>query len=1175
MPTVTLFYGHAYDGKQEDAFNRCLAKIRRHSGDTCLYLVRSEVRVRQLREVVLRELGGCFHFPVTTLPAWIDALYPEYPGARRMLGRLEQKMLIAEILKEREQEAGPQFYFRQFRDHQGILAKLAEFIAGVRRIGIVSPPELAVKLRDCSARRRPVQAELTTVFERYLARLEKAEAIDETGIFLEVARRAAAGQLNLRAHIPAPELLVLEGYYELTPPEQQILTALCAQFERTLVTLDAPFNPYHFPVEADTPKPFRIFREMVRYLRGLGCSVRATACRSAAMDAPVLSAVEGERPMSVPTRSVGTSELFGGRAEERLAITAYRNRKEEITAIAGEIRKLYREGKITALREVGVTFPVLEQYAQLIREIFPRCGVPFTMFQGDALASAPVVVTILRLLEVVLDGYQRETLEKLFASPLVQFDNLDADTYPRLDALARARGIVGGKDAWQAKLTQYQTEQSPQQAASGNGETVCDLLPALFGLLDFLARFETAAPRAPQLWIAQLRESIGRLHIPPRLMRSADRYLIEIEAAALRVFNQLLETLQQALAASARRLTLPEFYDALRLAVQGETYYPPETLADSVWIMGRADTRQARFTYLFFGGLLERDFPGQDEPNIFLSEPEAETFGLPTYQQRGQETAHLFYANLANPTAKLYLSHPLQEGDAELLRSTYLDRVLAALPKKEAAPIAEAAPEASPSETLANIFTYADLYQWLGAQFVQARKTSVLQRAPDTSNATAEVLRFIAMEKGRAFAANFLDGLQAQRLRAGNAVSPFDGLLAAAWSKRWLPGRFANHIYTVAEFDQYVSCPLQFFFQRVLRLTPLPEMAAEIPAPERSKLLHRIVARFYDGTPAGAAEVGTGNVDNAFLYRRTDKARWRQEARLKMERIAQEELQSFLEPPQAAAQGTPHARFSGVFWERFTAALLAGLPQTDGPGGSSSKRQGLLATFVELEADDADVARPCYLDAYFGGGRPEATHAFGGAGATSCILSANPFRIRLQDAAGRMVTIKVKGQIDRIDLEPLAAPRKRRAVVYEYKTGAIPSVKKIKAGLAFQLPLYVLAAQEFLGQTVEVVAGGYYLLLSPDELGKKGLLGSKEYAAQKYFSGSAQSLLDTQEEFGRMLADYQTRAVQVAQAIAAGDFHPTLLGPQAAGCDYCEYQQICRVDHQRMSLFAQKLIDPE
>lgn len=1181
MGTVTVIYGHAYDGKQTEALETCLNFIRRNQGGHCLYLVRSDVRVQQLRSQVLNELGGYFHFPVTTLPDLIKRLYRQSLGSRREIGALEQALLIEDIFRQRIAEAGSQFCFQRFTEQRGIIKKVQDFLSTTRRHGIVTPQQAEERFRQCSPRRRALYAEITRIMALYTARLDELRVIDETGIFLEMAHQAESGELDIGPWASSPELLVLEGYYELTLPEQQIFSALCNQFEQCVMTIDTPLNPYSPQDTLTTPKPFRIFQELVRYIQHSGFSVQQSPRLSISTEHNArLRLVNGIFNTSVQDgKKIPTNITPGQQSEEAFpdpdffTVTTYRNKTEEVTAIAREIKRLFRQQSGIALRDIGVTFPIVEQYEHLIYEIFPLFGIPFTMVQGRSLAASPVVITIFRLLEVVLEDYGREALSTLLTSPFVAFAratpadeafSLDAENVLFLDSLARLQGIVNDKAAWQEKLGQfYETllEQYENMSARENdfrendvrenGEDdsrepdttlphdemlalLTDILPTLSELFEELSAFETGTPYPVADWIEMLRQRITRFQIPQSILKAPDRKIRETDAAAFRGFLKVLEALQRQTPAS-RRLSLEEFYDLLRRAVQPEIYYAPELVEDAVWIMGHVDTRHVQFQYLFFGGLVERDFPGKTKPNIFLSEQETELFGLPTYASQVQETDHLFYANLLNATQHLYLSHPAQEGDTDLLKAVYLENILRWKNAHADSGVGEGESKAGRNASapkLEEIYTYSELLQWLGAARVQ----------PDSDPKVIDaMLRWLVAQRGGLWGQSFVRGIQMYAARNAEEFSVFDGMLTSAWAQRVLHRRYDRHLYSASEFDLYARCPIRFWFERILRLAPLQEMPQDISSQEIGSLLHRIVYRFYAESPETQLHQREGNVDVAFLHRKADKAAWLQEAKTRLRQIIREELEAY--------------DYSGVFWEHFTAMLLAGLETETLDRGSNDQRIGLFSAFLEQEITDDDVMLPWFVHANFG--LPESSQHDDG-----YLLSGSPLWISVQNGKERTVAVTVCGQIDRIDVERETEADVRRVVVYDYKTGTPPSIKKIREGVSFQLPLYLLAVQEFLGAKYQVVAGGYYQLKSPTEVGRKSYLSSKESA--RYLNGSPRGLLETHAEFHQILEQCKDRVMHVAKAIRNGYFHPTTSGPQEAGCSYCPYQQICRVDHQRM-----------
>lgn len=57
---------------------------------------------------------------------------------------------------------------------------------------------------------------------------------------------------------------------------------------------------------------------------------------------------------------------------------------------------------------------------------------------------------------------------------------------------------------------------------------------------------------------------------------------------------------------------------------------------------------------------------------------------------------------------------------------------------------------------------------------------------------------------------------------------------------------------------------------------------------------------------------------------------------------------------------------------------------------------------------------------------------------------------------------------------------------------------------------------------------------------------------------------DTHEQFRSFLTDtVPERLGTVTASVAGGRFHPTLLGPDEAGCDHCAYAHVCDVRHHR------------
>ncbi len=1175
MPNVTVLYGPAYDGKNDETFEKCLQLIREHEAQSCVYLVRSDVRVRRLRDRILREFSGCFHFPVSTLPDFFKALYQRRPEHKALLGELEQKILIEDLLHAQLERRRGRSCFRAYREHPGIVTKVRDFLDDLRRVGFASAEELATSLHACRGRQPRIYQEVLDIFRSYTEHLETSAKIDESGIFLELAHAAQTGSLDIGLWTDSPELLVLEGYYELTRPVQQIFSALCAQFEQTFITVDVAENPYEYAEAADIPKSSRVYRHILPYIRESGFSVRRYT-------PDAFGSLQPQRRTDrdrIPARDA--RELF---------IHASADRREEVTRIAKTIRQLQQQGRIVHLHEIGVAFPQIEQYEHAIRDIFPRYGIPFSMFHGYSLASSPLVITIFRLFRVLLEDGRLDSVHALFSSPLVQWSplpphdssreahatlTLDAGSIHHLESLAQRLEIRQGRSVWIEKLLSAQAAPSsceekrdatpfsePAFQNSTPGQDIektiqRSIIPLLLDFFNFLGRFELTRAYDIQDFLDFIREAIRRLQLPARILQSKERSIREQESCALAtlldVLNVFEQELQKYAAPQGRYSTCrpEEFSERLRTLLAEERYYVPQQLHDSVCILGRLDTRQLRFRHFFFGGLVERDFPGQEENHIFLSAQDVELLGLPTDHDRLEESAHLFHLNSLNPTEALYLSYPLQQDEKDLLRSSYIEQLIRQSDTTESVLLQHECNSADSAQTL---YSSAELYAWLGRCWYDS------QAQPGTAEDLKALIRELLPAER---AERFLQALQAQSRQSSLQFSAFDGILAAKWTKAQLRRRYDphKHVYSATEFDLYARCPIKFFFQYLLGLTPLMVFPTEMDALEKGMLLHKILFRFYAADPSAARSGNPtiGNVDRRFLHAQSDRARWQEEARIRMLHIAEEELEAY--------------HFSGLFWEQFREDLLSGLSPKSLTGDSDNVgQQGLLAAFIDLESRNEDKVTPAYLEAHFGirslrSGGDHSSDEFG------YRLSADPCELHGHTDKGRPATIRFQGKIDRIDLEDVSTANSRpKAVLYDYKTGKLPANSAVMEGRSFQLPLYVLAAREYLGDSAELVAGGYYALQNRNALEKKVFLGGTEHGSQKYFNNSRHkpSMLGSYTDVLKLLRYYADLAVQSAEKIRKGRFHPTFLKENDAGCHYCDYRRICRLDPRRMKRLRAK-----
>jgi ATP-dependent helicase/nuclease subunit B len=116
-------------------------------------------------------------------------------------------------------------------------------------------------------------------------------------------------------------------------------------------------------------------------------------------------------------------------------------------------------------------------------------------------------------------------------------------------------------------------------------------------------------------------------------------------------------------------------------------------------------------------------------------------------------------------------------------------------------------------------------------------------------------------------------------------------------------------------------------------------------------------------------------------------------------------------------------------------------------------------------------------------------------------------------------------------------------------------------------------AESVLDSQTVTVGGAYYQVSPPASVSHNtGQIGSRERAQHQRHGDGDEPLMawqyprfDTQSAFREFIETaVPDRLGQIATGIEAGSFHPTVLDPADAGCEYCGYRHVCDVrSHQR------------
>ena len=369
--------------------------------------------------------------------------------------------------------------------------------------------------------------------------------------------------------------------------------------------------------------------------------------------------------------------------------------------------------------------------------------------------------------------------------------------------------------------------------------------------------------------------------------------------------------------------------------------------------------------------------------------------------------------------------------------------------------------------------------------------------------------------------ARLTSGVSVAAARATLGIGQYDGRVDPTVVEKL---RAVDAPFSPSQLETYAQCGFKYYMSYLLGIEDDEEITLELNALDAGNYIHDVFEGFYNEWTSQR----DGPLTEATL----------KDAQRLLYEVAVETLDEL-----DAAETTFHNR-----WLR---SLFDGLAVEENKYGDPAGSDGLFRRFLTAELElTARDAQPAYFEAHVG-----LTPRDG----TGTVISPDPVTVPGTD-------VDIRGKIDRLDVTSDG-----RVIGFDYKTGSTPTEADTVDGLKFQLPAYLLLAEHVLDRAA--IGGSYYQVNPSQSISyHAGTIGSEEYAAHaRYGKYDTEPLrrertleFDTQTEFQEFLhCDIPDRIEQIAAAIHDGSFHPTVLDPSQAKCEYCEYRDACDVRHHR------------
>lgn len=152
--------------------------------------------------------------------------------------------------------------------------------------------------------------------------------------------------------------------------------------------------------------------------------------------------------------------------------------------------------------------------------------------------------------------------------------------------------------------------------------------------------------------------------------------------------------------------------------------------------------------------------------------------------------------------------------------------------------------------------------------------------------------------------------------------------------------------------------------------------------------------------------------------------------------------------------------------------------------------------------------------------------------------------------------MKISGQIDRVD-----QARDKTLVAYDYKLSTASTMDDIKTGRSLQIPIYLEALEKLILPDHPLAGGGYYVIRGGNDRRNKGLhrLDAIRYTGINSRAGS----VITEDEWLQIRSDTIRKVWEFLDQMRAGAF---VVNPaeKEKTCRFCDFTAVCRYNRYRI-----------
>jgi ATP-dependent helicase/DNAse subunit B len=361
-------------------------------------------------------------------------------------------------------------------------------------------------------------------------------------------------------------------------------------------------------------------------------------------------AIENVRPYTVTTLRSSSERTGSG-------YYIYPSIEDEVEGIAKNIRDLLLQG--TMPWEITLSFPDLSKYLPMVKRIFKRHGIPVSVGEYTLSGTKPLVA-INEIITCIEDDFPRTDFLSVITSPW--FPGIPVNVKEQAVNYAYRAGIIKGKESW---LSIEKTIVNDTGRLSDEERTQIEEfqkgVSQIVELIESIKKEENLSLYTGTL--LSVLERIGFFDGP--ISSNSDN----TETIAGKITRQFVELQHFASTNDLPDKVHPGAY--LRFVL--ESLSSSDIGTDGVRVVSYEQASSIETKYLFFGGMVEAEFPSKPPIDPIMPEKVKKALGMPYLEYYLKRQREYFNRLLNVAERPPFFSCPSAEGETIFLPSPFLN----------------------------------------------------------------------------------------------------------------------------------------------------------------------------------------------------------------------------------------------------------------------------------------------------------------------------------------------------------------------------------------------------------------------------------------------------------------------------------------------------------------------